>query len=598
LKLDSKGSEQRFKKWKNNMQAVILCAGASSRFYPLNCYTHKANVPLLGKPIYEHTIESIKRSGITDIVVVIGKDNFVKEKLGNGEKLGVTIRYSIQEEPRGMGDALLKAKDVLDDKFFVLHAHHIDFAEHKDAMMEKSEDVVLLAKEESDVTEFGVLKIENDHVTDIVEKPKKGEEPSKLRLIGLYLLNKKFIVTLEASGDDHYNFEKALATFAKENEVGYVTTAHKVVTLKYPWHLLDINELLLKNVTRNISQTAKISNTATIEGEVVVEDGVTINDGAIIKGPAYIGKNAFIGDNVILRNNVTIDENVVVGANMEIKNSIILESSTCHAGYIADSVIGPENKISGFFVTANTRLDREPVIVDTAKGEINSYKKHLGVITGKNVNIGARVTAMPGIIIGNDALIGPNTTVTKNITDNTKFYTKFQEVVESKNGEKRSEKIDSNKVVLFDIDYTLFNTKVFKESALEDYQLYEEALDVLTQLKNNVILGIFSEGELDFQFTKLQRTDINAHFLDENIHIVKSKDEKLREVLAHYRDNHIIIVDDKLTVLHQAKTLVPNITTIWVKRGMYAENQKQIPGFKADVEVDSLQEIPKIIQSL
>lgn len=580
------------------MQAVILCAGASSRFYPLNSFIHKANVPLLGKPIYQHTLESIKKSGITDIVIVIGPNNFIEKALGNGESQGLRIKYIVQDEPKGMGDALLMAKDVLEDRFFVLHAHHIDFGEHKESMLENGKEVVLLAKKEEDVTEYGVLKIDNDRVTDIVEKPKKGTEPSHLRLIGLYLLSKNFLHTLEKVEVDHYNFEKALVAFAKDNEVGFVTTTKPVVTLKFPWHLLEINKLLLKNIKLKISSESTLAENVIIEGDVIIEDGVRIGPGAIIKGPVYIGKNSFIGDNAIVRGNVNISESVTVGSNMEVKNSVILDNSSFHAGYIGDSVIGPENNIAGFFVTANARLDRSSIHITTTKGEVNSGRSHLGVITGRNVKIGARVTAMPGIVIGNNSLIGPSTTVVKNIPDNTKYYTKFQEVIESVEGKKTSDKITSNKVVLFDIDYTLFNTKIFKESDLEKYELYDEVIDMLTLLNGKVVLGIFSEGELDFQSTKLNRTDIQRHFLEENIHIVNSKDEKLKEVLEGYRDSKLIIVDDKLTVLHQAKILIPNIITIWVKRGIYAENQEDIPGFKADITVDDLRTIPEVIENI
>ena len=581
------------------MQAVILCAGASSRFYPLNCFSHKANTPLLGKPIYEHTLRSIKKSGISEVIIVTGPDNFIKPVIASGEVLGLKITYVTQDEPKGMGDALLAARDHLEDNFFLLHAHHIDFDKHIDAMIEQqvNSGVVLLAKEEDDVTDYGVLKVENGKVTGIIEKPNKGEEPSRLRLIGLYLLNKKFITTLEQSGKDHYNFEHALSSFAANEEVSYVTTTLPVVTLKYPWNLLDINKILLSEMEQNISSSAEIGSNVTLEGKVTIEDGVKIDVGAIIKGPVYIGKNVYIGNNAIVRGNVSLSEGVVVGANMEVKNSIIFQNSTFHSGYIGDSVIGPENKIAGFFVTANVRLDRGPIIVRTKKGEVNSNKNRLGVITGENVKIGARVSVMPGITIGSNVLIGPSTVVAKNIPDNTKYYTKFQGVYEKRDGERLPEESsgERKKVVLLDIDYTLFNTGVFKESELENYQLYDEVIDMLVALNKKAILGIFSEGELDFQSQKLQRTDIYRHFLEEDIHIVNSKDEKLKEVLERYKDKEIIIVDDKLTVLHAAKKISSNIKTIWVKRGIYAENQEIISGFEADIIVDDLRTIPEVI---
>ena len=56
-----------------------------------------------------------------------------------------------------------------------------------------------------------------------------------------------------------------------------------------------------------------------------------------------------------------------------------------------------------------------------------------------------------------------------------------------------------NKVVLLDIDYTLFDTKTFKESSLKKYALYDEISAVLKDLANVAELGIFSKGEDTFQ---------------------------------------------------------------------------------------------------
>jgi len=586
----------------NNMQAVILCAGQSSRFYPLNSFIHKANTQLLGKPIYQHTLESVKRAGITDVIVVIGKNNFMRDKIGNGEVLGLKITYITQNEPKGMGEALLRAKDFLNHSFFVLHAHHIDFDVHKEALLNKqtTDEVILLAKEEDDVSHFGVLRVENDRVSEIIEKPQKGSEPSKLRLIGLYLLNQHFLTELQKTSVDHYSFEDALSKYADSNKVLFIKTDQPVITLKYPWSLLDINEALLESMDTYISPNAEVSKRALLKGKVIVEDGVVIKDGVVVYGPAYIGKNSYIGNNAILRNHVTIDEGVIVGANMEIKNSILFYKTTTHAGYIGDSVIGPENKIATYFITANVRLDRDTIKVTTVKGEVDTMKNHFGIVTGEKVKTGVRVTMMPGVIVGSNALIGPGTVVSKNIPDNTKFYTKFQEIIESRNGKKEPTPAlrNNKKVVLIDIDYTLFNTAVFKESDLEKYEVYEEAIDMLVALGEKVVLGIFSEGELDFQMTKLQRTDIYKHFLEENIHIVASKDEKLGEILHIYKNSQIIIVDDKLTVLHAAKLLLPSIKTIWVKRGIYAENQKDISGFAADIILNDLKKIPEIIESM
>ena len=154
-------------------------------------------------------------------------------------------------------------------------------------------------------------------------------------------------------------------------------------------------------------------------------------------------------------------------------------------------------------------------------------------------------------------------------------------------------------VVLFDIDYTLFDTANFKQSRLLEHKIYQEVISVLDSLKKIAILGIFSEGDLKFQTQKLVKTDIKKYFKEMHTHIVLNKLNDIKRVFEKYKDNKIFLIDDKLSILNKLKKIMPLCFTIWVKRGWYAQNQKEIPGFKPDATVDNLREVVKIIsQSL
>ncbi len=153
------------------------------------------------------------------------------------------------------------------------------------------------------------------------------------------------------------------------------------------------------------------------------------------------------------------------------------------------------------------------------------------------------------------------------------------------------------KIVLFDIDYTLFDTAQFRDSGLKTYKLYEEVGDVLGKLSELAEIGIYSQGEDVFQREKLKQTLIHNKFAEENIHIFISKDDNLGSVVSKYKDRDIFLVDDKLAVLHLAKNLDENVFTIWVKRGPFALNQQDISGFTPDATVEDLREIVPIVLS-
>ena len=582
------------------MQAIITAAGQSSRFYPFTDFGHKSFISVAGKPIIYHTLESIKHAGIKDVIVVTGQDDRVI-KLFKENSFGLHITHIVQEKPLGMGDALIRAEKYLEKDFFVIYPHHVDFHTFRKSIEDKKESdgIVLLAKKESDLSRFGVLRVEGDRVLDLIEKPKKEEAPSNLRVIGIYLLCKKFLSTLKETPPHHYSFEEAITRYAKKAVAKVEITDKETVSFKYPWDLLSLSEYLLSTQNQRIAKNVSVSKRSFISGNVVIEEGAVVMEGANIKGPCFIGKNSYIGTNALLRDSVSIGESCVIGSNMEVKNSVILDGTTTHSGFIGDSVIGNNVKIAAYFCSGNVRLDRESVKVKMPKGEIDSQIRSLGVLMGSRVNVGIRVSTMPGITIGNDAVIGPGTTVMKNIDGNVRYYTKFKEIIEKKK-ESRPEAdqpMVEKKIVLFDVDYTLFDTDAFKKSNLTTYTLFEETLDAILALKQFADIGIFSEGETDFQKTKLAKTELAKHFIERHVHIVESKDVMLKEILMQYKDRDIFLVDDKLNILHLAKKLIPTAFTIWVERGPYAESQKPIEGFHPDGIVKNLAEIISIIKN-
>lgn len=414
------------------MQAVILAAGQSSRFSPFNL-SHKSSLTLLGKPIITHTILAIKKAGITDILLVVSPKSIIKELVGSGEELGVSITYIEQPEPKGAGNALLIAQEYLHDTFFLLNASHIDadiFLEDMKKKNDANTTVVLLGQKTNNPASYGILHTKEDIVLDIVEKPELGKEPSDIRVVGIYLFKKEFIETLKDTPDEHYQLESALGRETKKGTVKWLKTEEEIITLKYAWDLFNIKNYLLSKLPHFISPKATIAPNAEIIGNVCIEEGVKVLEGACIKGPVYIGKNALIGNNAIVRNNCVIEEDVLVGSMMEIKNTILMKGATTHTGFIGDSIIGAQVKIAAGVNTANVRIDRGEIISVIKDQKVNTHLLSFGVVIGEKTKTGINVSTMPGVIIGNNAIIGPCTCVMKNVSSQTKYYTKQTDIIE------------------------------------------------------------------------------------------------------------------------------------------------------------------------
>lgn len=134
---------------------------------------------------------------------------------------------------------------------------------------------------------------------------------------------------------------------------------------------------------------------------------------------------------------------------------------------------------------------------------------------------------------------------------------------------------------------------MYDESHISSY-LYQEAEELIKEFKKLGELGIFSQGMERFQKLKIKR--IADMFTDKHIHIVTSKTASLGKVFEKYQTYKVFFLDDALPVLYEASRAYPQIFTIWVKRGKYAQNQKPFVDFTPTVTVSNLKEAEKIIQ--
>jgi FMN phosphatase YigB (HAD superfamily) len=153
---------------------------------------------------------------------------------------------------------------------------------------------------------------------------------------------------------------------------------------------------------------------------------------------------------------------------------------------------------------------------------------------------------------------------------------------------------ENKKIILFDIDDTLFNTARFIESDLQDFGLYDDVLETLIELRAYATLGIFSQGESEFQQTKLTSTKISDYFLPEDVHILLSKDEDLTKVFMNYNDHKIYVVDDRIQWLKNVKNAFPYVFTVWIQQGRYAHTQDD-EQYVPDATVTSLAQIKKLV---
>ena len=139
-------------------------------------------------------------------------------------------------------------------------------------------------------------------------------------------------------------------------------------------------------------------------------------------------------------------------------------------------------------------------------------------------------------------------------------------------------------------------TNILKDEIFSD-NLYEETKEVLESIAKDpsIKIGIFSGGESGFQLKKIEQ--VENFFNKDHVHIIKYKHLNVQRIIKKYKDFQVYLVDDVLDILNNAKKIDKSVITIWIKRGRFAQQLKKISGFKPDATVDNLKEIVSIIHN-
>jgi len=398
------------------LQAIILAGGEGKRVFPLAVNRPKPMFKLLGKPLIHHVIDTLKEAGLKDYVIVVGhRGEQIKDYLKDGSKLGVNIDYTVQKESLGMADALETAKGLAEDNFFVVNADDIFEASLIKQMItqfkEGDAELVLSCKPVKETWKFGIIRVEDEKVTDFVEKPPKGKEPSNLAVVGVYILPKQIFDYYKKIPVSDHQYEDAILQFIKDrNVVKAVSYDGFFAGYKYPWDLFTINKQLMDGQVKKqtIEEGAEISERATVEGRVWIGRGTKVFEGACIRGPCYIGENSVVGGNSLVRDYSSLGSNCVVGFSTEIKHSLIGDDCWFHINYIGDSIISNNCLFGAGTITANFRFDEKNIKVRIENKKIDSGTNKLGAIIGDNCKTGINACLEPGVKIGPQSMVGPN----------------------------------------------------------------------------------------------------------------------------------------------------------------------------------------------
>lgn len=466
----------------NNVQAIILAAGKSTRF---NTDKTKLAETICGQAMILYPTKLLAQLNIATTVVIGYQQKIVKDLIT--KQHAETIEFVVQEKQEGTGHALACTKAswrkdhilVLNGDVPLITTHTISslFEEH----IQKDAAISFVRSCCTDETGKGYGRIvkTGDHIAIVEAKDFTGDIREHCCInAGIYLIKKEFlegyIATLNDNNASKEFYITDLVKIASENNLTVATLQAPFDTIRgintfqelakveeikrrelinywmdngvrfsSPDHVqIDLEVMigagsyigagvhLRKNTI--IGKDCIISEFSSLEN-VIVEDNVTIHSHCVISN-SFIQSHAHVGPFAHIRSHTTLEQYSAIGNFVEVKNSTIgTHSKAKHLTYLGDATLGSHVNIGAGTITCN----------------YDGINKHATIIQD-NAFIGSNNTLVAPITIGNNSFTAAGSTLTQDVPDNAlaiaRSYqtTKLDYAVKLKNKAAKSEKIIKN----------------------------------------------------------------------------------------------------------------------------------------------------------
>src|SRR6185312_12470054 len=357
----------------SRIKAVVMAGGEGTRLRPLTSNQPKPMVPIVGKPCIEHIIDLLRRHGIDEIVVTVAYlPQVIRGYFGDGESMGVTLHYSVEETPLGTAGSVKHAEALLDETFLVISGDALcDFDLTAIVAAHKAGGAVatLGLKSVENPLEFGVVIIDEDgRIERFLEKPSWGQVFSDTINTGVYVLEPEVLRNVPA--DEPYDFSKQLfpALLSRGKHLyGHVLEGY--------WQ--DVGNL----------EQYRQANFDALDGRIELDlpgirlrDNVYLGDGVQLPELGQIQGPAFVGNYSKIEPGARIGAYSVLGQNAVVKDGAQIERSVIDSG----SYIGQSARIEG-------------------------------AILGKGVDVRAHAVVNEGVAIGDECSIGSQSVLAPNV---------------------------------------------------------------------------------------------------------------------------------------------------------------------------------------